>query len=370
MSCKILFVASVYVHISNFHLPYIKGLADRGYEVDVACKDCAETIDGARKTINIAFEKNYASLGNFLLAKKLRSIIKENQYDLIICHTSLAAFFTRLALLGMRNRPAVCNMVHGYLFDDDSRPLKKIVLSAAEKLTAPVTDLVITMNEYDRKYATRHRLGKQIAYVNGVGLNPKKFDTASLEKAEAKAALGFRDDAFVLLYAAEFSKRKSQHVLIEAMMQLPQNVVLALPGTGLFLDQCKILAQQLGVADRVCFPGHCKDISRWLCAADIVVTASRSEGCPFSVMEGMHFGLPIVASNVKGHQELVEDGVNGYLYPYGDCSAFAGKIRTLLENPEQVKVFRQASKTIIQKHYLDQVYPAIMALYENVANCT
>ena len=66
--------------------------------------------------------------------------------------------------------------------------------------------------------------------------------------------------------------------------------------------------------------------------ADAAVTASRSEGLPFNVMEAMYAGLPVIASRVKGHTDLLTEGLTGLLYPWDDAEAFAGAVRRLLED--------------------------------------
>ncbi len=71
---------------------------------------------------------------------------------------TLAAFFTRFALKGMRNRPYVLYIVQGYLFSHNTNWLKRPVLLMAEKWVKEETDMLITMNEEDGRMAARHRL--------------------------------------------------------------------------------------------------------------------------------------------------------------------------------------------------------------------
>lgn len=365
MNWKVLYIASVYVHIHNFHLPYIRGLARRGWEVDVACRDCPLEIEGANKTYPVDFEKSMYSVQNFRTALRLRKIIAERGYDLILCHTSLAAFFTRLALWGMRNRPAVCNMVHGYLFDDETPAVKRRILALAEKIMAPVTDRILTMNRFDTDYARKYKLASAVEHIDGVGLDAEKLRRETvLTRQEAREKLGLPQDAYVLLYAAEFSPRKSQQVLIDAMPALPENVLLALPGGGELWDCCVKRARELGVENKIVFPGYCRNMAQWQIAADVAVSSSRSEGLPFNILEAMHFGHPIVASDVKGHRELVENGENGLLCPYGDSAAFAEKIRWLTEHPEQAEAFGAKSAEKVKKYYLHQVLDGILDQYE------
>lgn len=324
--------ASVYVHIRNFHLPYLREFQRLGWETHVGCAGIPNDAPYIDRAVELPFKKRMFSPDNFRVMRKLRHLIRTEQYNLIITHTTLAAFFTRLAVKGLRKRPRLINVMHGYLFDDSTPFLKRQVLLNAERLTAPETDLLLLMNEWDYEAAKKSRLGKQIEKIPGMGVDFSRMDVATPEDGERlRKSLGIPADAFVLLYPAEFSKRKSQHVLIEAMQHLPQNVLLILCGEGDQLVVCKELAKKLHVQDRVLFPGQVTDIAAWYRMADALVASSRSEGLPFNVMEAMYCGLPVIASAVKGHTDLIENGETGLLYPYGDAAKCASCIKQVIE---------------------------------------
>lgn len=367
MGKKILFAASGRGHIMSFHRPYIKALAEAGHIVHGAWSGTAEVVPGVDKVHVLPFEKKMTAPGNFRAAYILRKIIKKERYDAIIVHTSLAAFFVRLAVLAMKNRPAVVNMVHGYLFDDQSPFLKKKIFLAAEKLTASVTDLLITMNRWDDRLAEREKLGARIANVPGIGVDLARLDSQkSADGMTLRQSLGIDDGAFVLIYPAEFSQRKSQNVLLRAMAELDGDTVLILPGNGALLGECRDLAEELGVGGRVVFPGYVSEMGAWYQMADAAVSASRSEGLPFNIMEAMHSGLPVIASAVKGHEDLVVHMENGLLYPYGDHKACAEAIRFLKEDPAAAAEMAARGRDSVAKYELERVMPQVMALYESV----
>lgn len=367
MSNKILFTASTYSHIHHFHLPYLKHFHDQGWDMHVACGGSPhETIPEIGKIISLPFEKSMWSPSNFKAARLLRRRIQNEDYALIVTHTSLAAFFTRLALIGLKKRPPLVNMVHGYLFDDDTPALKRRIFLTAEQLTAPVTDLLLTMNDWDHQTAIRCRLGKRIENIPGIGVDfsrIRQYDPATRQKLRQRS--GIPSDAFVLFYAAEFSERKSQKVLIHAMKKLPENVLLILAGDGSQLTECRTLAKELGVADRISFPGHLQNIGAWYPLADAAVSASRSEGLPFNIMESMYAGLPVVASMAKGHTDLIEDGVTGLLYPYGDSDACALQIMRLLNAPALGQKLSAQARISVAQYSLDKVFPTVTDLYES-----
>ena len=364
MENKVLFTASTYSHILNFHLPYLRWFRQQGWTVHVACGGAPAPIPDANRVIPVPFQKSMGSPDNFKAAATLRRMIRAENYTLISTHTSLAAFFTRLAVKGMRDRPLVVNTVHGYLFDESTPTMKRKILLTAERFVAAQTDLLMTMNRWDYELARREKLGKRVVHIPGMGVDFSKLEQPCMDDGSAlRREWGIPEDAFVLIYPAEFSVRKSQSVLIEAMPQLPENCVLVLPGQGVLLEKCRDFSQQLGLTGRVIFPGQIHGMGPWYAAADAAVSASRIEGLPFNVMEAMYFGLPIVVSRVKGHTDLIRESVSGLLYQYGDVDACAAAIRRLMESAALRRELGRNAREEAEQYSLDRVMPEVLRRY-------
>ena len=342
---SVLYTASTFSHILNFHLPYLRRFRELGWQVEVACGGPVRDIPFADGAVSLPLEKKMSSPANFQAASQLRAMVIRQQYDLIITHTSLAAFFTRWALRGLKHRPKLINVVHGYLFDDETSGLKRGLLTRAETMTAPQTDLLLTMNAWDTRWAMAHRAAPRVEEIPGMGVDLTRFRTAPDARRTMRDRLGLSEGDVALLYAAEFSGRKSQHTLLEALPGLPENVKLLLPGSGALLDDCRAQAASLGVADRTVFPGQVHDMPRWLAAADIAVSSSRSEGLPFNIMEAMACGLPAVA---------------------GDAKAFAAAVERLVSDATLRAELGQAGREKMQRYALDAVLPQVMDRYLSV----
>lgn len=366
MAKAVLFTASTYSHLWNFHRPYLARFQEMGWAVHVAAGGAAMDLPEADRSIPLPFEKKMTSPANLRAQALLRRAMEETGYDLVITHTSLAAFFTRRAAAGLgRRRPRVINVAHGYLFDERTAPLKRAILMTAERLTAPQTDLLLTMNAWDRALAERARLGRRVAFIPGMGVDFSRLDGREADGAALRRTLGLQPEDLLIVYAAEFSGRKSQSVLIRALAELPERVKLALPGQGALAKECRALAERLGVSSRVFFPGQEPDMPRWYAAADIAASASRSEGLPFNIMEAMYAGLPVAASAVKGHTDLLDGGC-GLLYPYGDVSACAARLRELVEDPALRQRLGAASRRAAEPYGLKAVLPQVMDAYLSV----
>ena len=361
-----LFTASTYSHILNFHLPYLRWFQEQGWTVHAACGGAPAAVPWTDGTLDLPFEKSMGSPDNFRAAGMLRRKIQEEGYALISTHTSLAAFFTRLALMGLRERPIVANMVHGYLFDEATPPLKRRILLAAEQLAAPQTDLLLTMNQWDFAAANRYRLGQRVVHIPGVGVDFSRLDQDKEAAGALREELAIPEDGLGLFYAAEFSKRKSQEVLLRAMAQLPEEIMLVLAGDGVLRPACQELARELGLTGRVLFPGHLRDVARWYAMADAVISSSRIEGLPFNIMEAMYAGRPIVASAVKGHVDLIADGVTGLLYPYGDADACARQVVRLWESEPLRRQLAEQAQAAAAQYALERVFPAVTGQYASL----
>lgn len=359
---KVLYTASTYSHIRNFHRPYLDWFRREGWEVHVAAGGEASGVPEADDCLSLPFAKRMTASSNFRCAKLLGRRMEEERYDLVVTHTALAAFFTRLPLLRRQERPRVVNMVHGYLFDEGTPFVKRNILLNAERLTAPCTDLLFTMNRSDQETARRYRLGGRLANIPGVGVAYGRIDnTPSEEGKNLRRTWEIPSDVFLLVYPAEFSQRKNQALLLRALTALPERVWLLLPGEGACLEECRALARELGVADRIRFPGQVSNIPACLRAADCAVSASHSEGLPFNIMEAMRAGLPIVATDVKGHRDLLEGGA-GLLYPNGDGAAFAAAVNRLLADGAERDRLGRTAFAASGRYALETVLPQVTAV--------
>lgn len=355
---KILYAAGTMDHIRSFHMPYIEALRGEGHEVKIMAK-------GVDADFNIGFVKKMLSPKNIGCRRKIKKILKAEKFDAIVLNTTLAAFHIRLCLPRKR-RPKVINFVHGYMFPKNVSSTKDKIFIACEKLLRKKTDYVIVMNSEDYEIATENKLALSgVRTVLGMGASvPKDGTEADIIRKFAES-----EGKYVICFVGELYKGKNQRMLIcslpEIQMEIP-NAVLWLVGEGVDRHELVNLADDLNLTNSVCFLGKRKNPCDFMRAADLYVSASEKEGLPFNVMEALGCGKTVIASDIKGHRDIIEDGKSGFLYPKGDISAFLKLVKEVYRkeksiNPEDaVARYEMYSKDNV----FDKTYNTLKELLE------
>ena len=354
---KILYAASRMSHITNFHLPYIDYFKSNGDEVHVLTQGSYNwDVD---KIYDIDFEKKVMSFKNIRTIWKIKYILEEEKYDLIITNTTLCSFLIRIAkqISKVKNHGKLVNIVHGYLFSNNTKFFKKTIYILLEKLCKNSTDRFLTMNKEDYDLAEKYSLcNYDITNINGIGL-PKPLIFQEETRLSVRSFYSVNDDETLLSYVGELSKRKNQIFLIENIEQISKvfpKFKLILAGNGDLYDFYKSEIERLKISDKIILAGHVNNAKELIYSSDIIISSSKSEGLPFNIMEAMSIGIPVIASRIKGHIDLIKDGYNGYLFDLNKDS-FANKLNSLKENID-IENLKNNEKTCIKKFMLDSVF--------------
>lgn len=365
---KVLFVATVTSHINAFHIPYLKWFKEQGYEIHVASKGNQE-IEYCDKHFDIPFERFPIKKNNLKAYKELKKIINENSYKIIHCHTPVGGVLARLAARKARKKGTkVIYTAHGFHFYKGAPLFNWIVYYPIEKLCARWTDCLITINKEDYKISKKKLKAKQVQLVHGVGMNTKKFNKEITEgsKKNKRKELGIKENDIVFTYVAELNKNKNQILLINIIYELKkkyQNLKLLLVGNYNNKNYYEGEIKKKDLSEEVILLGKRRDIQEILSVTDIYIASSIREGLPVNIMEAMYVGLPILATNNRGHRELIENGINGYLVE-NDVDSFIEKIEKILSDKNLAKEFGKKSHEKSLKYLDTQVVKEMKKIYE------
>lgn len=342
MAKKVLITATVQSHIAQFHKPLAKMLHDNGYEVHVAARNnLAEKnglkIDFADKVFDVPFERSPLSPKNLKAYRRVKQIIDNGDYDFVHTNTPAAGVFTRLAARKARKKgTCVIYTAHGFHFYNGAPKKNWLMYYPIEKMCARLTDKLITITQEDYELASK-KFNTHVYHTHGVGANSSKFYVLSSdEKKTVRKELGISEDTKVIVNVGELLPNKNQKTAILAMKKVVEKyptAMLFIAGNGPELDNLTNLVKENGLENHVEFLGYTLELNKYNNIADCSVACSFREGLPLNVMEAMLCENAVVASNNRGHRELVEDGVTGFIVEPTDVEAFADRIIKVLDNP-------------------------------------
>lgn len=219
-------------------------------------------------------------------------------------------------------------------------PSEKVpsIFLSINRILAHWTD-VITANSQsgiDRLRVDGFETSKLRRIYHGVDLKRFSPEKVNLYRDEIRNRLGIRPGVVTIFVMARMTPQKGYPVFLQAVKQIVESgsdVCCFLIGDGPDRDSLEKLTLFLGLSEIVHFLGFRQDTPELLSASDIFVISSYWEGLPNAVLEAMAMGLPVVATNVSGTAEVVQDGKTGILVPPGDSQAMANSLLFLMNDP-------------------------------------
>jgi glycosyltransferase involved in cell wall biosynthesis len=123
----------------------------------------------------------------------------------------------------------------------------------------------------------------------------------------------------------------------------------AFVGTGPEINECKAMTKELGLLDRITFLDEVKDVGPILSASDIFVLTSETETFSNAALEAMSMERPVVITDVGGAREMIDAGLNGFLFAPGDIDCLVASIKNIIDNGLVAEMGRQARRTVLER---------------------
>ncbi|MGH7769147.1 MAG: glycosyltransferase family 4 protein [Candidatus Binatia bacterium] len=186
------------------------------------------------------------------------------------------------------------------------------------------------------------------------GVDAAEFSGSEKERRDARAALGLPERSAAVGMVGRLHAMKGADLLIRAAALIrarAPHLRVALIGTGPEEAALKRLAEELRVSDIVSFAGYRSDARRLMHAFDVLAIPSRQDAQPFSLLEGMACGKPVVGANVGDIPGMLVDGVTGLLFPAGDFTALAAALAKLLGDPQKRTELGCAGRRRVESHF-------------------
>ena len=294
-------------------------------------------------------------------ARDLAALCAEWDIELVHCHY-LREHYTALLAKKYNQKIRVVYTNHFVLANDFVTRLSNRFMDKKQD------QMIAVCNKGREQLIANGWSGDRIQVI----FNAVDMDAWAGDRSEStlRAELGLDEDRFVMLCASRFADDKGHKYLIDSIKRLTELTdvpfTLVLAGDGPLLEPTRQQVRDLGLEDYVKFIGFRKDIKNLYKGSDLYVNSSQHEALSFLIIEAMAAGLPVIATDMGGNSDIVNDQAGcGLLVTYDDPDSMAGAMKRFLEDPAFTAQCRaNALKTIEEKFEVHKMAKVTYGVYE------
>jgi glycosyltransferase involved in cell wall biosynthesis len=299
-----------------------------------------------------SLKRGISPLNDLRTLLELYMLMSRGHYDVVHCHSSKAGLLGRIAAK-LACVKTVYFTAHGWgLYNHQEYGWAQRVMRACERMGAACSDKIICVSERAKEDAIQWgiaRADKFIVVRNGVNWLPQT------DRYAIRRRLNIEEDATVFGMVGRLAYPKHPQMFLEAAKRIGahyRNAKFILVGGGPLAEECVKYVEENHLEDNVFLlgerpPAEVRDL---LLGFDAFVLASRFEGLPLTIIEAMFAGLPVLASNVGGVGELVQDNKNGFLFAPDDVDELTRYTEYLIHNREERLRMGREGQAIARLH--------------------
>jgi glycosyltransferase involved in cell wall biosynthesis len=336
----------------------INRLSVKKYKIMVACLPTGtfiEKIEGSGTQIRSVDMRNRFNPGVIL---QLSSLIKKEKVDIVHSQGARADFFARMAakLAGAPNVVSTVPMpVEGF----DVNPIRKIVYKIFNRFSERFVDrFMVVSGALEKMMIEKHRIEPQRVVKIYNGIEKDDFcitdDEIACKRADFRNNSGFGGDIPVIGVIGRLVWQKGFEYFIEAIPEVLEKFKAArfvLVGEGELEDELKLKSKRLKLENKIFFTGFRNDIKDILASVDIFVMPSLLEGLPVVLLEAMAMGKPIIATDIDGINEVLENGKTGLLIPPKAPEALSEAIVNMLSHRDQAHQMGINARRVVEERF-------------------
>jgi glycosyltransferase involved in cell wall biosynthesis len=376
---KVCQIASIDMTLRFMLLNQLKFLKDEGYEVQAVCssgKWIKEIEENGIKVKTIEIKRKISPISDLIALFQLLSFLKKEKFDIVHTHTPKASFLGQLAAK-ISGVPIIINTIHGFYFQKNSPRLKRKFFIFIEKIAALCSNLIFSVNKEDIETAIEEKICNPnlIKYLgDGIDLsrfNPERFSQEFIR--DKKKKLDINPQKKIIGIIARLVREKGFLELFEAFKE----VLKKFPNTLLLVIGPKEpekkdaispeIVKNYRIEKNVIFLGERTDVDEIYPLMDIFVLPSHREGLGLSLLEASAMKKPVVATNIRGCREAVDNNKTGILVSPKDPEKLAEALIYLLSNPEMAKEMGDRGRIKVIKEFDERlVFDRIKKEYQKL----
>jgi glycosyltransferase involved in cell wall biosynthesis len=246
------------------------------------------------------------------------------------------------------------------------------VLIALERMVGRITTWWIAVSQADMAQGFRWRFfTKETVSLVRAGIDPEPFVKArgavARQRVRSELGIGPSDLVIGTVACLKPQKEPENFVRVAALVaeELPQARFI-LAGDGVLRDRIDRLVRENLLSGRFHLLGWRRDIPELMSAMDVFVLTSRWEGLPCVLLEARAAAVPVVATDVGGAKEAIEEGIHGWLCPVGDTTAMARRVRAVIEDKQRGIEMSRPSETFPKEFTIAETVRQHQELYDRL----
>lgn len=368
--------------VQRFSLLLLEGLPADEYEIYVACKPGGEFVDAVQNRgwnyIPLPLLRHPIGVLDLFAFLHLILVCKKHKFDIVHTNSSKTGLLGRIAAR-IAGTPLIIHTNHGASFLPHQHPLIYRLYMHLDKLASHFCDYVTFVNHCERENYLRLGLVKPeqaVTIYNAIKSRGREVEeSGSLEvvKSGSLVVEGSRGSdtakgqSLTIGSTLRFSDQKNVIALTTYACKacdLNPGLRFILLGDGEHYELCKAIVASHHMTERILLPGWDSEVEPWLNLFDVFILYSRWEALPFSIIEAMHAGLPVIGSSIPSIMELVSEDV-GWLVPLDDEAAYLATLQAVANDPATILKKGQKAREKVQLLCdYDTMVKAYRSLYE------
>ena len=318
-------------------------MAEQGHQVEIICLKFNDVYYKLHPEVKVTLAMQQTK-NRLTEVFWLRKYVNQEKPDVVIAFTEGVYCFTIAALLGTK-----IPVIASERLDPSAMTWKRNLL---KRILLPYADWLVVQTKAIKEY-----FPKSIQKKTSIVFNPVKDEAlaSSIENGKLKIENSERPR---IISVARLYPQKNQEMMIRAFSKLADEFPdwqLVIYGEGPRRQSLQLIIDNLQLTDRVQLPGRTEKVIEELRKSKIFCLSSDYEGMSNSMIEAICVGLPIVTTKVSGTDELVQDGVNGYVVEVGDTDAMASALRKLISDESLIKQMGESSLKMKSQFQLDAI---------------
>ena len=307
--------------------------------------------------------------GDLMALLNLYVLIRKEKYDLVHAHSSKAGFIGRIAAT-LNGVPTIYTP-NGFYFLDTKSTIKQLIFLWLEKFAGLFTNKLIAVSDSEKKTVIENGIvpsNRVTVIPNAIDPEPFEFNLAGRQRVRAE--LGFTEETLIVGTVSRYIPQKDPLTLVQTaklVLDVLPEIRFVWCGEGEMREETEALAKKLGIHSAFHFLGFRSDVKDIMNTFDVFLLSSIFEGLPYTLLEAMALGLPLVATDVVGSRDVIVNGENGLLVPPKSPQKLADALSDLLQNPQKRQYMgSNGRQLLLQKYNLKKAVLDTQSIYQEV----